>query len=311
MGSFNFVCAVSGLPIVAGDKVKYILLEQISTRRGWTCYIDDRWAPRIFPVSAEYNDYGSVENIKHSLASDFSIELLKRDLVEIDIGENTSHDPAVKKTMTFEELLDPAWDGRLEVKPEFRERRIVEQAMIREDVWNSLCSMSFHSWYKNNQLNLNDYKQYAIDYYNELKKFADEEAKIRDTLKDESISISERSRLFSEVSNIICLKADLRFNNFVAGNLLNSNCYQGVLVESFELIYKKEYSQNEIDKFLEEVAEYAFVRTILGVLKMQWKPGHTGGQDVDSKFHKQFHENILNINNNIIKKQEEDGWYDD
>jgi hypothetical protein len=310
MGSFNFVCAVSGLPIVAGDAVKYILLEQISTSRGWTCYIDDRWAPRIFPVSAEYNDYGSIENIKHSLASDLSIEVLKRDLVELDVGKNEYHDLAVKKTMTFEELLRPAWEGRLEVKPDHIERRIVEQTMIREDVWNSLLSMSFRSWYENKHLNLSDYKQHAIDYYNDLKKFADEEAKIRVALKYKTITASEMSRLFSELSNIYCLKTDLCYNNFIAGSLINSRVGSGFLVESFELIYKQEYSQNEINKFLDEVAEYAFARTILDVLKIQWKPGHTGGQDTDNKFHKQFHENILNINNVIIKKQEDDGWFD-
>ena len=62
MGSFNTTCAVSGLPITCGDKVKYSLLAENPYEDSLVCSSHDMYYPRSHPVSAEYNDYGSIEN---------------------------------------------------------------------------------------------------------------------------------------------------------------------------------------------------------------------------------------------------------
>lgn len=311
MGSFNFVCAVSGLPIVAGDNVKYLLLEQMGiASRGWTCYIDDRWFPRIFPVSAQYNDYGSIENIKNSLASDFSIHLLKNDIIEVDVGENEYHDSAVKKTMTLEELLNPIWEGRVSVSS-FNGSKAIQQTMIREDVWNSICSMGIYSWSEKRQITLNDYKAYTRDYYNSLNGLINSEKELKGAIKElkrankEDLSF-KKDIIIESIYDIANEKELLCFNDHIGSGLLNNNRLSSCLYNSFNLIFEDKYSQTDINNFLDEIAEYVFVKSILVCLNKQWLPGHTGGQDHKYKLHKSFNEKILSINNEMIKKDEED-----
>lgn len=116
MGSFDFTCCVSGLPIGYGDPVRFLLLTE-NPYHGpseHTCYIHDRWMPRTFPLCAKYNDYGSVENIELGPAHDIWLDAFKQDLVERGTGDNSCHDVPVRKDMTLTTgLLEALWEGRL------------------------------------------------------------------------------------------------------------------------------------------------------------------------------------------------------
>ena len=104
MGSFDYTCCVSGLPISDGTPIRYLLLTEnpYNSPAEHTCYIDDRWALRTFPLRAEYDDYGSVQIVQEGLLRDIWLEGFKRDLVERGTGDNSCHDVPVRKDMTFE-----------------------------------------------------------------------------------------------------------------------------------------------------------------------------------------------------------------
>lgn len=67
MGSWHGTCGISQMPIISGTKVKaYLLLQsafekQVSGRG--TCYCTNYFRPWFLPVTAYYNDYGSIEYI--------------------------------------------------------------------------------------------------------------------------------------------------------------------------------------------------------------------------------------------------------
>lgn len=68
MGCWNGTCGVSQLPIHCGDKVKLVLLKKSmyiedSVKGGGFCYSDGLFQPYSLPISGEYNDYGTIENI--------------------------------------------------------------------------------------------------------------------------------------------------------------------------------------------------------------------------------------------------------
>lgn len=101
MGSFDFTCAVSNMPLHVGDKIRYVMLTK-------SPYSDEKgWFVRSFPIKAEYNDYGSIENwdskdpMIKTLMSGFQI-----DMVEKGVGDNTVHDRSVKLDMEFSELIE-------------------------------------------------------------------------------------------------------------------------------------------------------------------------------------------------------------
>lgn len=126
MGSFDYTCAVSGLPIGANDDVRFILLQASPYNRGG-CHADSAecWYLRAPPIRAKYNDYGSVENVHPDDESLVQLWLdgLKVDLIEKGVGDNTCHDVAVRKAMTFDELCEALWENRVEVRRELDPNR--------------------------------------------------------------------------------------------------------------------------------------------------------------------------------------------
>lgn len=158
MGCFNYTCAVSGLPICAGDDVRFLMLTQ-SPYPDSGSGLNAQWFARALPLRATYNDYGSVEGVKRGPDRDLWMRGFQLDLVEQGVGENTTHDVATSKGMSFEDLLVALWEERVLVSREVHERTrsrrpwgvklvvsrthplLVRQAMIREDVWKALLRM--------------------------------------------------------------------------------------------------------------------------------------------------------------------------
>jgi hypothetical protein len=116
MGSFASTCAVSGIPLEVGDPVRWYSLTENPYDDNLVCYSHDMWFPRSWPVRAKYNDYGSIEEYDASSPSVFAtVECLKRDLVEVGMGDNSCHDVPTAKGMSFEATLEAIWEKRIQV----------------------------------------------------------------------------------------------------------------------------------------------------------------------------------------------------
>ena len=115
MGSFAYTCCVSGLPIEAGDAVRYLLLTQNPYQDEHVCYSHGFWYPRTVPLKAVYNDYGSVEDVEEGPSRDVWMEAFHKDLVEKGVGDNQVHDVAIMKDSTFDQLLEAVWERRVYV----------------------------------------------------------------------------------------------------------------------------------------------------------------------------------------------------
>ena len=115
MGSFSYTCALSALPIEAGDKVRYLLLSQ-SPYEQTICTMNGAWFARTFPIKAVYNEYGSVEDVEEGIGKDLWMEGFKIDLVSVGLGENTCHDIPTSKDMSFDDMLEAIVEHRLKVK---------------------------------------------------------------------------------------------------------------------------------------------------------------------------------------------------
>lgn len=117
MGSFAATCCVSGLPIEAGDEVRFLLLQSNRfSERGDYAKIPDSWFVRTPPLRAKYNDYGSVEDVEDGPLRDVWVEMFDLDLVEKGVGDNTCHDVAARKRMSFPQLLEALQEQRVKVR---------------------------------------------------------------------------------------------------------------------------------------------------------------------------------------------------
>lgn len=113
MGSFAFTCAISGLPIEAGDSIRVLLLTQNPIQD------DDmygHWFPRTLPLKGDYNNYGSVKNVPEGPAQNLWREGLQIDLIEKD----SNGDVLLSKNMTFHQLLAALRENRVFVLRETR-----------------------------------------------------------------------------------------------------------------------------------------------------------------------------------------------
>lgn len=119
MGSFAITCAVSGLPIHPSEPVRFFMLTQNPYEdENLRCDSHSFWFPRCFPLHAKYNDYGSVEECEGGPLRKAWMEGLRLDLIERGWGENSCHDIATSKDMTFDDLLTALWEGRVQVNRE-------------------------------------------------------------------------------------------------------------------------------------------------------------------------------------------------
>lgn len=118
MGHFSYVCALSGLTIHGGDKVRAFLITKNhhGNDGGYSCGGEDKsWVIRTGPLKAIYDGYGRIENEKGVLMRAVWLKMFSRDIVEKDLGDNSCHDSPVSRKMTVAEIGDAIHEGRLEV----------------------------------------------------------------------------------------------------------------------------------------------------------------------------------------------------
>lgn len=87
MGSFNMTGGISHLPIHYGDEIVAIIgLYNKKTSYGQEFCPGYDFTPLFFPVTGEYNDYGSIENIKEDYNSNYIKEFFEIDDLEEFFG---------------------------------------------------------------------------------------------------------------------------------------------------------------------------------------------------------------------------------
>lgn len=112
MGCWNGTCMISNLPIISGEKVKLIFLKKGNEKHlgnSAVCYSIELLSPINMAISAEYNDYGSVENIEedwnHNIILKYFKEYFKNE-IRCD-GEE-------KKEFDLSDIIDAIERGSLE-----------------------------------------------------------------------------------------------------------------------------------------------------------------------------------------------------
>lgn len=103
MGCWNGTCGITQLPIMVGDPVAVFLLidnnsyGQIRWSANGHYYPTDYFTPRSIQLYGEYDDYGWYNFDEHNWHSKFTVAAFQNDLIELELGENKSHDIAVNK----------------------------------------------------------------------------------------------------------------------------------------------------------------------------------------------------------------------
>lgn len=138
MGCFSYSCSISGLPIVYGEPVIYLALGKVSGR-DQGIGLTHAWEPATVPIRAQYNDYGSVEELEEAPATLAFFDSLARRAVERPVGENSCHDVAITpSSMTREQWLEALWEDRVQFHSPSTPLTPLVQTMVRREVWDFL-----------------------------------------------------------------------------------------------------------------------------------------------------------------------------
>ena len=122
MGCWNGTCGISQLPILCGRKVKAFLMLQSefaeSLGGAGVCYSTAHFRPWFFPVTANYNDYGSIDGIEKDWNSEYMLETFQKWLVEgkvriLSNDEAEINSPNIKKFETLNDVFECVERGAL------------------------------------------------------------------------------------------------------------------------------------------------------------------------------------------------------
>jgi uncharacterized coiled-coil protein SlyX len=114
MGYWNGTCGISQLPILSGKKVKMVLLLQSefnqNVQGSGACHITHYFRPWFFPITAEYNGYGSIDNIDMDWNAKYMFERFREWLISgyvkiLDNGECEVNSPNIDKFETLEDVF--------------------------------------------------------------------------------------------------------------------------------------------------------------------------------------------------------------
>jgi hypothetical protein len=159
MGCWNGTCAISKLPIHYGDDVIcwFINTPLYSDDKGADasnfCYPHDRYELLGVPFRAQYNDYGSFEDVHadDEPMLNIIINMMRDNLVEIDQGDNQYHDIEVKKANLDLELIKEAMhEGRLYIKGWGDKKCAVGLMMVHEHLLEEMIRTYTWTDYEHN-----------------------------------------------------------------------------------------------------------------------------------------------------------------
>ena len=299
MGCWNGTCGISQLPIMAGMKVKAFLMLQsefVSEVGGaGVCYPTAYFRPWFFPVTAEYNDYGSVENIQKDWNSEYMLESFRKWLAEgkvriLEHDEAEINDPNIAKFKSLNDVFDCVERGALVFKSTIErlnsERTALESRevefkigifMVLEGVFNELVAESFRF----GNLDRNEYyhKQDAKDQQEVL----DRLKKIR-TNKVESV-----------VSSIIRdMKIDLWLSDSIEEHYAFHH-YKPILYAPDKVT---------VDEFMLRLQETKNIGQAMSFLRKLWIPQTgQGSQSEELSFNKAL---VTAMNNHFINRAVEE-----
>lgn len=143
MGCWNHTCALTNIPVSAGEDVYVIVLHQ-HFGGGDHCYPTEYWQPIHLMFEGKYDDYGAVEDCTGAMLP-YLVELIKLNLFEMELGENQYHDIAVKRDeFDIVKLFEADHESRLYVQPsgwDLRKGRTqvrLKHVVIRKSVLNRI-----------------------------------------------------------------------------------------------------------------------------------------------------------------------------
>lgn len=276
MGSWNKTCGLSNLHINAGSEVYVFPLEENTGHD--RCYSTAFWSPVMLPFTALYDDYGGGEESHKNIQ--YTLEGLKKNLVEIALGDNEYHDIAVSTEILDEKLFyNAVHEGRLKVKYDdqyFTGEALIDFVMFRKDIVDDVCE----HWECETYIGTGEWQKYKFnDILNSIPEFMDRmDKKLNDELE---FGIKNDKDYFCTL-----FKRDERNLTFIYLQSVNSNYRFSRIVQPIHIIIDLmiENKKEEAKEIIIDTIRASFISSFMEVSRKLWIPaGHEGSQSAKHK----------------------------
>lgn len=315
MGCWNKTCGLSNLHIKSGDEA-YVFILEPETIRDSRCYATHMFRPLLLPFVTVYNDYGGGEN-SSGVALPFIMDAVKRNLLEIELGENQYHDIAVKKDAFNEDLFfEAVHEGRLyKANPwekdteDLDKHTKLEYVMFRKDVVDYILENRVIEHYVGDGKGTSGYNNNYIHY-----KFADIVADILPLIQEicEKVAAMDEDMKMFRLTGGFDTFFDWQSPNHAARWLRGDDYRYSRLVDMKEIIgYVFEDPTTEkvlkLEAILTEHLKAKFIDGFMEMTRKSWYPaGHEGSQ---AQAHSGYR--LLNRAVDMVLDAEKKQWEED
>jgi hypothetical protein len=281
MGCWNKTCGLSNLHITAGTPVYVFVLEQNKTYEH--CYSTGLFAPLLLPFESVYDDYGGGEN-SSGPALDYIMNMIKKDLVEMEVGENQYHDIEVKREgFTPEKFFEAVHEDRLSIQGRRAEPTQLYFTMMRKDIVDDILANRTIEDYVGDGKGTCGYGNNYVKY-----KFADIVADIRPLLNDamEIVSNIDKELRSLKMFSGLDYMFDQDYENKVLKWMRGDSYRYSRIVDMKQVISKgleigTVDSINKVAALLEEYLKGIYIDGFMHSARKTWIPGgHEGSQSM-------------------------------
>lgn len=243
MGCWNTTCNLTNVAITYGEKVVAYIVNLDNILNNFSSPSDPA-TPFSFPVYGEYNDYGSVENIKETSTSRFIVDLfnklLKKSSNNIELRDDSLED-ILKEKLTIEKIFNLIRSG---FKLNGKDLKIV---MILDEVYQKITKKDIYGDHYDDHIEQLDV---LLTNYSSTKKLLE---------KGVFEKVHEMRKIETQISEL------LSFNEYL-------NCKINFL-EYFRFV-------SDIDKTDKEIiCRHSVFEQKLYYLNKSWYPEISGSQD--------------------------------
>lgn len=276
MGSWYKTCGISKLHIRDNDEVMVFVLEQNQDQTD-RCYSTAFWKPLMLPFYSKYGDYGRGSEDSGACLP-YVMAGIKKELAEVEAGENKYHDIAVKRDKFDIELFYEAvhenrlfkavnWGGVEQVPLDF--------VMIRKDIADDILTNFHREEYvgggKGDCGYENNYRK--ITFASILEDLPDFMAELSTVVKEDDFKFSFRDGL-----DILEYGHPNKVNAWMRGD--NYRYCQVIRVKHIVEELLREDKVAEATEIMIDFLKAKYIDCFMEVTRSNWAPGgHEGSQN--------------------------------
>jgi hypothetical protein len=286
MGCWNKTCGLSNLHITAGTPVYVFVLEKNADYEH--CHSTSLFSPLLLPFESEYNDYGGGEN-SSGIALSIIMGGIKRDLVELPLGDNQYHDIEVtKEKFDVDLFFEAVHEDRLSIKGRFSaEPKQIYFTMMRKDIVDSILENREIEEY------VGDGKGTIAKWGNEKNyiryKFADIVANIRPMIAEARAKVAEAKTTNDTLANYMTydgIGAIFDYHSpHISARWMRYDNYRYSRIVDMKIVFRKAFeagtdeAMETLALVMEQHLKALYIDGFMSSARKTWIPGgHEGSQ---------------------------------